>query len=268
MSGLTERVGTPQTPAGGAGDAQELERLIVIRPVNTADGIISAVSYWKQHDSLEGYATERLREEAENKKQAVSALSTAFKSIVLYEAATYIGDTYALRFGDEPETRDCVTTLNQAETALMSRDDYSEAHRKIVQAYENIKQRVELPVGGRAQGAYLFDIGEILELCAPGEILPAINVRFQGKQLHFSITEHGEYTKEMGEYPDFAQFAKRYSGLFRPVSGYMRFKSPQRVEYADRFLDTITRRHHIMNPSEITIGERPPLEFFRIGDRR
>lgn len=264
MSDLVRRIMELHEPGSRIPqDIPELERLIVIEPDNTSVDVVGAVSHWKQHGSLESYDRKKFAVTAANKAKAVSALSDAFKRILLFEVSAYISGTYALSFPNEPSTPENVISILRAQTSLLNNGDYKKAHDAVVAAYGNIKQRADFPVTGRAESSYLYHVGEILRLCEPDKVLKAINTGFAGRHIAFDIQEWGEYLNKDQICDGFAQFSEKHSPLFHPVMGYMLFRSPELVEHAEPHLDAFARRHHIIDANTVSLSGRNPLEHFR-----
>lgn len=264
MDDLPERIMGSQEPEKMvANDAKELERLIVIQPTDTTSNMIKVVAYWKKHGSLKNYDIKKIEAILRNERQAVSALSDAFKRIVLFEVAGYISGIYASHFSREASSKGFIVRLNQAGMSLIGSQDCSEAYKEIVQTYENLRTKESLQVSGRSEGRYLFDVMDVLNLCAPDNVLPAIDAGFAGRRVCFSINEWGEYTNKVKEDPDFAQFKDIYGNLLKAVCGYLLLRSPGTVEYAGKFLDEFEGKYHILDPSEITLGGVAPIKSFR-----
>lgn len=245
-------------------DAQKLERVIVIQPPETIINAVSMISYWKKHGTLEGYDIKKIEGIVQRERQIVSDFSNVFKRIVLFELAAYIGGTYATDFPDESSTKEVVANLNRAGISLMHDQDYSQAHQVIAQASKGLKGKKFLTVMGRAQSSYLTEVDQVLRMCAPEKVLPGMNVGFAGRNIKFAIDEWGEYSQEMKRDPDFGEFAKNYKSIFKPVSGYLLFRSPEIVSYANDLLNEFANKHHTLDLSEITFRGRAPLDFFRL----
>ena len=273
---LVEQIMASQDPARGvAENVQELERVIVIEPPYALADMISVVSHWKQHGTLENYDSEKLEGIAQREKQTISDLSDAFKRIVLIEVAGYISGTYAIDFPNDLSTRDNITRINREAISLTHNQDCSHAHKELVQVYGELRRKKFLEVTGRSGGAYLESVGDVLKLCAPdNKDFLAMNVGFAGRNIKLAVNPWGEYAREMERNPDFAEFKRRCKGvnyyeklgyassLFNPISGYTLLRTSS-VEYAKNILDQLVNGHHTLNPADITIGGRNPLEAFR-----
>ncbi len=267
MQDLTQLVMALQDPANSVADSTKaLERVIVFQPSQASD-IIPVVSHWKQFGTLKVYDGKEITEILNKQKQAIYDLSNAFKRIVLFELAGYIGAAYVKDLPDEPSTADVVVAINRAQISLMNDPDYSQAHNAIVQASDGLKGKTYLPVNGRADSLYLVDVGQPLKLCEPHKNLEVMNIGFAGRQIKFSINEFGVHTQEMQRNTELAEFTRTYPSLFKPVSGYILFRSPETVDYANGLLDKFARLHPTLDPIEVSISGRSPLEFFRLTNK-
>ncbi len=249
--------------------AQKLERVIVIRPAGTTEDIIETVSYVARHGDLQGYDLDKLNIIMDKKKEADRALSNAFKRVTLFEAAAYIGETFASELGGDDIAREIIPEILSAQTSLMGNIDCSRAYETITKAYGKLldKRKSPLNVSGKVSGTYLFDLKQVLSLCSPERHQTVMNTGFAGRHIRFSIPEGGIYQAEVTSNPDFADFSKRWPHLLNPAIGRVVLESPETTDYANQFLDRFSRQYHTIEPAEVRFSNGRTLEEqFRIED--
>ena len=252
----------------------EFEKVIVIKPSGTTGDMIELISHAKQygnlHDRVES-VKETLRKEREINKK----LSDAFKRIVLFEAASYIGGELVASQGIlKGFAETAMPKLLHAQTDLMShQQDYSQPYNAILSLQTgdmgiSVISYRNLQAVGRLQSTYILNLEQVINTCNPKSFLTHINVGFSGRHIRFSIPEGGIYQKEIESNPDFADFAKKWSHLFNPAIGYIKIKSPEDVGYAGRFLEDFFRNHILVDTEEVRVQNgRKLMEQFNIENR-
>lgn len=259
-SEFTQSILDMQNPSNRAAkNYSELERIIIIRPEGTSHDIIEIAAYAAQHGDLKNF--QRFKEILEKQKKANMLLSDAFKRIILFETAMYVGGAYAIDLKNEEISREMVPKMLKACYPLIDGEDYSAAYASIVEAHKKLNERkIWLEVCGRANSTYLLDLKQVLDFCAPDKYQRKINVGFAGRQIFFSIPETGRYQNEIETNPRFADFKEKWPHLMNPAIGFFYLKSPEDVTYVAQFLDKFARQHIILSHDKVRFSKERTLE--------
>lgn len=162
---------------------------------------------------------------------------------------------------------------------------FAKEHSRIKRSYEFVSKQIGeklFSVGGKTEGVYLFNLAQVLDLCRPdnleiGKVVDLskpyhlqrnMNVRFGGRHIRFSVSDHGIYQAEIDSNPNFAAVAEKNPLLFAPAIGRIVLESPEEVDYANRFLDNFAMQHPTLEPSQVRCRNGRTLEEqFRIEDQ-